>query len=91
MKTDNPQMNVLEVDYSRKKQGGGNNSSDKRGSSGISNASNDEVADRFNENQEYLALSSDQNNTLRLKRVKRGHVGNTQGGGNTNGGKGRVG
>jgi hypothetical protein len=34
-KAENPQMNVLEVNYSRNKQRGGNNSSGKRGSSVI--------------------------------------------------------
>jgi hypothetical protein len=31
--------------------------------------------DRFFENHEYHALTPDQNNTLRLKRLNRGHVG----------------
>jgi hypothetical protein len=46
MKAENPQMNVLEVNYSKNRQGG-NTSSDKRGSAGISDG---EVADRFMRN-----------------------------------------
>jgi hypothetical protein len=69
MKADNHQMNVLEVNYSKNRQGGGKISSGKRGSSGISisNSSNAAVDDRFYEKHEYLALSSDNKNTLRLK------------------------
>jgi hypothetical protein len=37
---------------------------------------------------EYHALTPDQKNTLRLKRLKRGHVGNGQGGGGNRNGKG---
>jgi hypothetical protein len=37
----------------------------KRGSSGISNVSNDAVDDRFFEKHEYHALTPEQNNTLR--------------------------
>jgi hypothetical protein len=48
-KADNPQMNVSEVNYSSNKQGGGNNASNKLGSSGISNYTNADIADRFNE------------------------------------------
>jgi hypothetical protein len=47
IKADYPHVNLSEVNYSSNKQHGGNNSSDKRGSSGISNASNDDVADHF--------------------------------------------
>jgi hypothetical protein len=43
------------------------------------------VDDRFYENHEHHALSSEQNNTLRLKCIQRGHVGNTQGGGGKDG------
>jgi hypothetical protein len=44
------------------------------------------VDDRFFEKHEYNALTPDQKNTLRLKRLKRGHVGKTHtGAGNNNG------
>jgi hypothetical protein len=81
MKAENPQMNVSEVNYYKNRQSG-NNSSGKRGSSGISDG---EVADRFYEKHEYHALSSEQNNNIRLKRVKRGHVGKAQCGGGRDG------
>jgi hypothetical protein len=74
-KVDNPQINVSEVNYSKNKEGG-NNSSGKLGSSGISNT---EVDNRLYDKYKYHALSSEQNNTLRLKSVKGVHVGKTQG------------
>jgi hypothetical protein len=44
------------------------------------------VDDRFFEKHEYNALTPDQKNTLRLKRLKSGHVGNSHtGAGNNNG------
>jgi hypothetical protein len=44
------------------------------------------VDDRFFEKHEYNALTPDQKNTLRLKRLKRGHVGKSHtGAGNSNG------
>jgi hypothetical protein len=55
----------------------GKNSYGKRHSTGISNVSNAAVDDRFFEKHEYNALTPDQNNTLRLKRLKCGHVGNS--------------
>jgi hypothetical protein len=86
MKAENPQLNVSEVSFARGK--GGKNSFRKRGSSGISNVSNAPFDDRFFEKHEYNALIPEQNNTLRLKRLKRGHVGNSQGGGGTDNAKG---
>jgi hypothetical protein len=47
MKAKSPQMNVLEVNYSKNRQDGGNTYSGKRGSSGISNSTNADVDDRF--------------------------------------------
>jgi hypothetical protein len=67
---------------------GGKNSYGKRGSSGILNVSNAAVEDRFFEKHEYHVLNPYQKNTLRLKRLKRGHVGNGQGGGGNDNGKG---
>jgi hypothetical protein len=48
------------------------------------------VDDRFFEKHEYRALTPAQNNTLRLKRLKRGHVGkgHTGNGNGKNSGKG---
>jgi hypothetical protein len=44
------------------------------------------VDDRFYEKNEYNALTPDQKNTLRLKRLKSGHVGKSHTGtGNNNG------
>jgi hypothetical protein len=66
-----------------------------RGSSGISNVPNDAVDDRFFEKHDYQTLTSEKKNTLRLKRLKHGHVVNGHGGsgnGNDNGkvkGKGK--
>jgi hypothetical protein len=73
MKAENPQLNVSEVNFAREKAG--KNSFGKLNSSGISNVSNAAVYDRLFEKHEYHALTPDQNNTLRLKRLKRGHVG----------------
>jgi hypothetical protein len=83
MKAENPQLNVSEVSFSRGKAA--KNSYDKRHSTGISNISNAAVDDRFFEKHEYNALTPDQKNTLRLKRLKRGHVGKIHtGNGNRN-------
>jgi hypothetical protein len=75
MKAENPQLNVSEVSFARGKAG--KNSYGKRHSTGISNVSNAEVNDRFFEKHEYNSLTPDQKNTLRLKRIKRGHVVNS--------------
>jgi hypothetical protein len=72
MKAENHQLNVSDVSFARRKAG--KNSYDKRHSTGISNVSNDAVGDRFFEKHEYTALTPDQKNTLRLKRLKRGRV-----------------
>jgi hypothetical protein len=58
-------------------------------STGISNVSNAAVDDRLFEKHEYYDLTTDQKNTLRLKRLKRdhvgkGHTGNGNGNGNEN-------
>jgi hypothetical protein len=42
----------------------------------MSNNSNSDVADRFFNTREYHTLTPEQKNNLRLKRLKRGHVGN---------------
>jgi hypothetical protein len=63
---------MSEVSFARGKAG--NNSFGKCNSSGISNVSNAAVDDRLCEKHEYHALTPDQKNTLRLKRLKRGHV-----------------
>jgi hypothetical protein len=73
MKAENPQLNVSEVSFARGKAG--KNSYGKRHSTGISNISNAAADDRFFEKHEYNALTPDQNNTLSLKRLRRGHVG----------------
>jgi hypothetical protein len=85
MKAENPQLNVSEFSFSRGKAG--KNSYGKRQSTGISNVSNAAVDDRFFEKHEYNALTPDQNNTLRLKRLKRGHVGKSHTGADNNDGK----
>jgi hypothetical protein len=72
-------LNVSEVSFARKKRG--KNSYGKRGSSGISNVSNAAVDDCFFEKHEYHDLTPEKKNTLRLKRIKRGRVGNGEGGG----------
>jgi hypothetical protein len=69
MKAENPQLNVSEVSFAQGK--GSKNLFGKRGSSGISNVSNAAVDDRFFEKHEYHDLTPEQNNTLRLKRLKR--------------------
>jgi hypothetical protein len=46
------------------------------------------VDDRFFDKNEYNALTPDQKNTLRLKRLKRGRVGKSHTGGGNNNGKG---
>jgi hypothetical protein len=73
MKAKNPQLNVIEVSFARGKAG--KNSYGKRHSTGISNVSNAVVDGRFFDKHEYNALTPDQNSTLKLKRLKRGHVG----------------
>jgi hypothetical protein len=73
MKAENPQLNVSEVSLARGKAG--KNSIGKRNSSEISNISNYAVDCRFFEKHECHALTPDQKNTLRLKRLKHGHVG----------------
>jgi hypothetical protein len=45
------------------------------------------VDDRFFEKHEYNALTADQKNTLMLKRLKRGHVGQIHTGAGNNNGK----
>jgi hypothetical protein len=78
------QLNVSEVSFARGKAG--KNSFGKHHSTGISNVSNAAVDDRFFEKHEYNALTPDQNNMLRLKRLNRVHVvkGHTRNG-NSNG------
>jgi hypothetical protein len=58
MKSENPQLHVSEVSFVRGKKGGGKNSYEKRGSSGISNLSNAAVYDHFFEKHDYHALTS---------------------------------
>jgi hypothetical protein len=83
-KAENPQLIVSEVSFARGKAG--KNSFGKRNSTGISNVSNAAVDDRFFEKNEYHALTSDQKNNLRLKRLNHGHVGKGHtGNGNGNG------
>jgi hypothetical protein len=86
MKADNPQLNVSDFSFAHGK--GSKNLFDKRGSSGIYNVSNAAVDDRSFEKHEYHALTPEQKNTLRLERLKRGHVGNGHGGGGNGNGKG---
>jgi hypothetical protein len=85
MKTENPQLNVSEVSFARGKAG--KNSYGKCHSTGISNVSNAAVDDRFFEKHEYNALTPYHKNTLRLKRLKHGHVGNSHTGTGNNNGK----
>jgi hypothetical protein len=85
MKDENPQLNVSEVSFARRKAG--KNSFGKCHSTGISNVSNTAVDDRFFEKHEYNALTPDQKNTLRLNRLKRGHVGKSHTGTGNNNGK----
>jgi hypothetical protein len=83
IKAENPQLNVSEVSFARGKAG--KNSYGKRHSTGISNVSNAAVDDRLFEKHECNALTPDHKNTLRLKRLKRGHVGKSHTGtGNNN-------
>jgi hypothetical protein len=67
IRDENPQLNVSEVSFDRGK--GGKNSFGKHNSSGMSNVSNAAVDGRFFEKREYHALTPDQNNTMRLKRL----------------------
>jgi hypothetical protein len=85
MKAENPQLNVSEVSFARGKAG--KNSFGKRHSTGISNVSNAEVDDRFFDKHENDALTPDQKNMLRLKRLKRGHVGKGHTGNSNSNGK----
>jgi hypothetical protein len=85
MKAENPQLNVSEVSFARGKAG--KNSYGKRHSTGTSNVSNAAVDDRFFEKHEYNDLAPDQKNTLKLKRLKRGHVGKSHNGAGNNNGK----
>jgi hypothetical protein len=78
-------LNVSEVSFARGKAG--KNSYGKRHSTGISNVSNANVDDRFFDTHEYNALTPDQKNTLRLKRLKRVHVGKIHTGAGNNNGK----
>jgi hypothetical protein len=86
MKAENPQLNVSEVRFAREKAG--KNLYVKRHSTGISNVSNTAVDDRFFEKHEYNTLAPDHKNTLRLKRIKRGHVVKIHTGAGKNNGKG---
>jgi hypothetical protein len=86
MKAENPQLNVSEVSFARRKAG--KKSFGKRNSTGISNVSNAVVDDRFFEKYEYHALTTDQKNTLTLKRLKRGHIGKCHTGNDNGNGKG---
>jgi hypothetical protein len=74
MKAENPQLNVSEVSFSFARGKAGKKSFGKCNSSGMSNVSNAAVDDRLFEKHEYHALIPDQKNTMRLKRLKRGHV-----------------
>jgi hypothetical protein len=85
LNAENPQLNVSQVSFARGKTG--KNSHGKRHSTGISNVSNANVDDRFFEKHEYNALTPDQTNTLRLKRLKSGHVGKSHTGAGNNNGK----
>jgi hypothetical protein len=85
MKAKNPQFNVYEVSFARGKAG--NNSYGKRHATGISNVSNAAVDDRLFEKHEYNAVTPDQKNTLRRKRLKRGYVGKSHAGTGNNNGK----
>jgi hypothetical protein len=85
LKAENPQLNVSEVSFAREKAG--KNSYGKHHSTGISNVSNANVDDRFFEKHDYNALTPDQKNTLRLKRLKRVHFGKSHTGAGNNNGK----
>jgi hypothetical protein len=83
MKSENPQLDISEVSFARGKAG--KNSYGKRHSTGISNVPNANVDDRFFEKHEYNSLTPDQKNTLRRRRLKRGHDGESHtGDGNNN-------
>jgi hypothetical protein len=86
MKAENPQLNVSEVSFASGKAV--KNSYGKRHCTEISNVSNAVVDDRFVAKHEYNALTPDQKNALRLKRLKCGHVGNSHTGTGKNNGKG---
>jgi hypothetical protein len=86
IKAENPQLNISGVSFAQVK--GGKNSFGKRCSSGISSVSNAAVDDRLFEKHGYHVITPEQKNTLRLKRLKRGHVGNVHGGGGTGNVKG---
>jgi hypothetical protein len=84
MKAENTQLNVSEVSFARGKAG--KNSYGKHHSTGISNVSNGAVDDRFFEKHTYNALTPDQRNKLRIKSLKRSHIGKRRtGNGNNNG------
>jgi hypothetical protein len=85
LKAENPQLNVSEVSFARGKAG--KNSYGKLHSTGISNVSNAAVDDILFEKHEYNTLTPDQKNKLRLKRLKRGHVGKSHTGSGNNNGK----
>jgi hypothetical protein len=78
-------LNVSEVSCACGKAG--KNSYGKHHYTGISNVSNAAVDGRFFEKHEYNDLTPDQKNTLRLKRLKRGHVGKSHTGSGNNNGK----
>jgi hypothetical protein len=84
MKAENPQLNVSEVSFAGGKAG--KNSFGKRNYPEMSNVSNAAVDDMLFEKHEYHALTPEPKNTLRLKCLKRGHVGKAHSGnGNDNG------
>jgi hypothetical protein len=77
-------LNVSEVSFAHGKAG--KNSFGKRNSTGISNVSNAAVDGRFFEKHDYHSLTPDHRHTLRLTRLKSGHVGKGHtGNGNGNG------
>jgi hypothetical protein len=85
MKSENPQLNVSEVIFAHGKAG--KNSYGKRHSTGISNVSNAAVDDRFFEKNEYNTITPDKKITIRIKRLKRGHIGKSHTGTGNNNGK----
>jgi hypothetical protein len=85
MKAENPQLNFSEVSFARDKWG--KDLFGKRFFFGISNVSNSAVDDSFFEKHCYHDLMPNQNNTMRLKRPNRGHVGNDHGGNGNRTGK----
>jgi hypothetical protein len=86
MKAENPQRKVSEVSFACGK--GGKSSFEKGGSYVISNVSNTAVDDPFFDKHEYHALTPERKNTLRLKRLTRGNVGDGHGGSVNGNGKG---